>query len=160
MLLILYVLGIICFFINFYFLKERTKKNILELISSYIFLFPIGFGGLSFCVKNLFYPYNTASALYIEPNIFFQFQIGISFLSFSILSILCFFIKMKYFWMASIIGNSIFYFGTFFLLVKTLIFEKYFYFIDIYPYFFHLLLSPLILIFFYIWILKIKHFES
>lgn len=102
----LYVLGIMAFFIHLYMDKQpRTKERVLELFLLYQIIFSLGmtsfmsFYGLTF-MKEYVAAYSGWNACAFQ-----QLLANVN-LSFGVLAILCIWYR-GYFWMATILGFSI-----------------------------------------------------
>ena len=108
----LYVLVIVLFFLHLFLSKkDKTKKRIVELLLLYLIFFGIGVNGLIAFIGHIFIPDRIAMLIGWRAGSPFQFEVGISNLAFGILGILCVWIRAKHYWMATITGYSIFYFG-------------------------------------------------
>ncbi len=155
--IILALLAIIGFLIHLYFTKhERSKKYTIELLLSYFLLFILGINGIISSIALMFFPSSTASLMGLENGSFFQFEVGIANLSFGVLGILCIYIRMKHFWLSTIIGASIFLWGNAIGLIREMISSKTFVSGILSSYFYHDIFFPLILIGLYISLLLMK----
>jgi hypothetical protein len=88
--------------------KEKHKK--LEIILLYYIVFTIGVTGLFAAYAHIFMANQVAQAIGWPTGSPFQTEVAIANLSYGVLGILCIWIREK-FWLAAIIGNSVFLFG-------------------------------------------------
>ncbi len=155
--IIFLILGLIGFGIHLFFTKKaRTRKYIIEILLSYLILFGWGLGGLMNFTAHVFFPYTTAAIIGWQGETTFQFEVGIANLSFGMLAILCILIRMNHFWLATIIGNTIFYWGAAIGHIRQMIIAHNFTQGNAGIYFYHDVVYPIIIIGLYIWLMLIK----
>jgi len=154
--IILFILGLLSFGIHLFFTKkEKTKKLIIEILISYLILFGWGVGGIINFIANSFFPYKTAALFGLEGGCFFQFLVGFANLAFGILAILCLFIRMKHFWLATIIGYTILSWGAAIGYIRQIIIDHNFLSGSTGIYFYHDIFYPIIIVGIYIWLMLI-----
>jgi len=155
--IILFILALIAFGLHLYFTKKtRTKKLVFEILISYLIFFVWGIGGIILFIAYVFLPYKTAAIIDWESGGAFQLQVGMSYLSFAILSILCMFIRMRHFWMATIIGYTIFLWGTAIVHLREMIIAQNIISGYASKYFYHDIIFPIIIVGLYIWMIVLK----
>lgn len=155
--IILFILAIVGFGIHLFFTRTYiTKKSIIELLLSYLILFGWGIGGIITFIAHVFFPYKTAALIGWEGGTTFQFEVGITNLAFGFLAILCILIRMKHFWMAVIIGYTIFYWGVAVGHIRQMIIAHNFTSGNAGIYFYHDVIYPIIIIGLFIWLILIK----
>jgi hypothetical protein len=91
-------------------LKERSAKNIVEVVLLYLLIFPIGLGCT---IAGLFHIFNgpaTAAMIGWPAGSPFQYEVGVADLAFGLLGLLCLFFRGN-FWLAAILANSAFLLG-------------------------------------------------
>jgi hypothetical protein len=155
--IIFLILSLIGFGIHLFFTKKtRTRKYIIEILLSYLILFGWGFGGLLCFFAQVFFPYSTAARLGWEGGSPFQFQVGIAYLSFGVIAILSILIRMTHFWLATIIVNSIFYWGIAIGHLRQMIITHKVMLGNTGIYFYHDVVYPILIIGLYIWLMLIK----
>jgi len=155
--IILFILALIGFGLHLYFTKKvRTKKLIFEILISYLIFFEWGIGGIILFIAYTFLPYETAAIIGWEGGSPFQLQVGMTYLAFAILSILCMFIRMRHFWMATIIGYTIFLWGTAIVHLREMIIAKNIISGYASKYLYHDFIFPIIIVGLYIWMIALK----
>jgi len=90
--------------------QPKTKKIVLEIILMYFLVFTVGLGGISSFMGHIFMGTEIAKSIGWPSGNPFQFEVGVAYLAFGILGLLC--IKLKRgFWLATGLGSIIFYYG-------------------------------------------------
>lgn len=92
------------------FLKQRSLKNILEVILLYLLVITVGLGTLLAGLMHVFNGPATAQMIGWPAGSPFQYEVGVADIAFGLLGVLCLFFRGK-FWLAAIIANSVFLIG-------------------------------------------------
>jgi hypothetical protein len=155
--IIFLILALISFGIHLFFAKQiKTKKYIVEILLSYLLLFGWGIGGINAFMGHVFFPERTAALIGWVSETTFQFEVGIANLSFGVLALLCIYIRMKHFWIATIIANSIFDWGAAVGHIRQMIIASNFNPGNAGIYFYYDIVYPLIIIGLFIWLMELK----
>lgn len=88
----------------------RTKNRVLELFLTWFLFMMVGIGSIWAFMGHVFFANEVAAIIGWPPGSPFQFEIGIANLAFGVLGLLCLKIRDN-FWIATIIGFSVFYLG-------------------------------------------------
>lgn len=151
------IIGFIIFCFHLFFTKQkRTKKYITEILLIYLFIFLWGIGGLSGFIGHVFFPEQVAASIGWKSETTFQFEVGIADLAFGTLAILCVFIRMKNFWLATIIANTIFYWGASIGHIRQMIVAHNFAPGNVGISFYFDVVSPIIFIVLFTWLMSLK----
>ncbi len=109
--LIVFLLAIAFFSIQIVLTKRRmSSKHKMELFLTYLIASLVGVQGFIAFVVHVFYPAQSAALIGWKAGSPFQFEVGIANLAFSILGFLAIYIR-KRFWLAVIIGYSVYLWG-------------------------------------------------
>lgn len=149
--------GLVIFAMHLFFTnQQKTKKYVIEILLSYFLFFGLGIQGIISFAAHVFFPYAAAELIGWKESMPFQYEIGIANLSFGVLAVLCVFIRMKHFWLAAILGNTIFLWGAAIGHIRQIILYHNFASGNAGLYFFMDILYPIIAIGLYIWLMLIK----
>lgn len=109
--IILPIMGLLAAWGHLFFKKQaRNAKSILEIFLAYGLVCNVGLSGIYAFMGHAFAPDQVAAYIGWPAGSPFQFEIAIANLSFGVLGLLCFW-RRGDFWLATIIGHSIFVFG-------------------------------------------------
>ncbi len=107
-----FIFTIIGFFLHLYYTKRpKNKKLLIELFLAYLLFFSFGINNLTKAFFLIFFPIKSAQYIGWNSGCIFEYSVGIANLALGSLAISCFWVKMKHYWLSTIIGNSIFYWG-------------------------------------------------
>ena len=105
------LLGFIAAALHIYLLKlDRNPKTVLETIIAYAFVFSLGASCIYAFMGHAFAAKQVAEYIGWAPGSPFQFEVAVANLAFGVLGVLCFWFRGR-FWLATIIGFSVFGFG-------------------------------------------------
>lgn len=105
------ILAVTGFLIHFFISGEkRTGKRAVELLLLYLIVFCVGLSCLYAFVGHVFFADDTARSIGWSSASPFQYEVGVANLAFGVLGILCIRFRGN-FWVATIIGVSVFLFG-------------------------------------------------
>lgn len=90
---------------------KRSFKDILGAFLLYLTVINVGLYSLWHFFANIFYPDEIAKYIGWGSGSQFQYEVAIAYLAFGIMGILCYWEKGD-FWLATVIGFSIFLFGS------------------------------------------------
>jgi hypothetical protein len=90
--------------------QPRTKQRVAEVLLLYLFVFPVGLGGLISFLGHTFRAASTAASIGWPAHNPFQYEVAVANLAFGILGICCAWVRGG-FRMATAIGWSIFILG-------------------------------------------------
>ena len=109
--IILPLLGLLAAGLHIYFSRQaRDAKSLLETVMAYGLVFNMGVSGLYAFLGHAFIPDQVAEYIGWPPGSPFQFEVAVANLAFGTLGILCFWLRGR-FWLATIIGVSVFTVG-------------------------------------------------
>lgn len=109
--LFFFILGMILAVIHIYRNPANKQKHkVLEIILLYYIVFTIGVAGLFGAYYQIFMSAEIAQDIGWPVGSPFETEVAIANISYGILGLLCIWIREK-FWLATIIGSSIFLFG-------------------------------------------------
>lgn len=155
--IIFLILALISFGIHLFFSNQiKTKKYIVEILLSYLLLFGWGIGGINAFMGHVFFPKQTAALIGWVAETTFQFEVGIANLSLGILTLLCMYIRMKHFWLATIIANTIFDFGAAIGHIRQMVVANNYTAGNAGLYFYYDIIYPMIIIGLFIWLMLLK----
>jgi hypothetical protein len=110
--IILFILAIIFTFTQLHYQKKRGWSFTIETFLSYLFLLNIGIMGILAAYAHIFMGPEIARQIGWAPGSPFQFEMGLTNLSYGILGVLAFWIRGR-FWDALVIGWSVLFLGCF-----------------------------------------------
>jgi hypothetical protein len=105
------VLALLAGFVHVAIQKQpRTKQRVAEVLLLYLFVFPIGLGGMIGFLGHTFRAASTAASIGWTAHNPFQHEVAVANLAFGILGIRCAWVRGG-FWVATAIGWSVFILG-------------------------------------------------
>ena len=104
------VLTLVAIIVHLVFMKNRSVKNIVEVILLCIIFVNIGLGSTMAGLAHIFNGPVVAKMIGWPSGSLFQYEVGVADVAMGFVGIMCLFIRGN-FWLSAILVNSIFLFG-------------------------------------------------
>ena len=117
------VLGLVVGAVHLYLDKQpRTKGRVAEIFLLWLLVIPVGIGGVFNFIGHTVFADATAASIGWPAGNPFQSEVAVANLSVGVLGILCYWMRGN-FWVASVIGFSIWYLGDAVVHIRSIVVE-------------------------------------